>query len=378
MTAAPELDVLMVVDAEIATSHIIEQVLRACAPLGVRYRKRLLTALQPSDLRRATMPVFVRCSQPRLTGWTRRLAAARHPYFYYVDDNFWQLPGESALARYYRYPVVRRALDAAVRGAREVLVNSPVLAAVVAPMNPATHVLPTFFDFSLIDREVPAAERDEREIRIGFAGSPSRVDDLDLVATVTARAMPDHPEVVFEFAGVLPRGLAPGPRVRFFPYVDDYDAHIRFQAARGWDIGLAPLVDTEANRCKTNNKYREYGACRTAGIYSSIPPYVGSVVPDETGLLVDNTPEAWQTAVRWLVEHPLERRRIADAACAHVHEAYQSAAGRRCLGADVQGLPRGVDGGTDAAAGESSHPRPAAGGHGAHPPVRPPPAKRLR
>jgi hypothetical protein len=37
-----ELDVLMVIEGEIAITHLIEQVLSACTNHGIRYRKRFL------------------------------------------------------------------------------------------------------------------------------------------------------------------------------------------------------------------------------------------------------------------------------------------------------------------------------------------------
>jgi hypothetical protein len=99
--------------------------------------------------------------------------------------------------------------------------------------------------------------------------------------------------------------------VRFFEHTSSYADFIRFQARRNWAIGLAPLRDTSANRAKTNNKYREYGACGIAGIYSDLPPYRGSVEPMITGLMVEPSGDAWLSAITRLAVEPDLRNRIA-------------------------------------------------------------------
>jgi glycosyltransferase involved in cell wall biosynthesis len=299
-----ELDVLMVIEGEIATTQLIERVLVACAPFGVRYRKRHLHSLRVQDFHRATIPLFVRCGDPALEIWIALLHRCRHPFVYYIDDNFWRIGGDSELARYYRHPRIRRSLEYAVSHAACILTNSEELAAFLGGFNPHTTVLPAFFDFSLIHGISPEPAG---EIRIGFAGSPSRQNDLEIISPLVHPILESYPQAVFEFAGVKPRGIGEGERVRFFHHTSDYPAFVRFQATRGWSIGLAPLMDNESNRCKTNNKYREYGACRIAGIYSDLPPYRMSVAPGSTGVLVDNTTCAWLSALHYLMRNPQER-----------------------------------------------------------------------
>ncbi|MDX8451975.1 glycosyltransferase family 1 protein [Mesorhizobium sp. VK9D] len=298
---------------------MIEQILSACASHGVQYRTQLLDRLHVSDITLETIPLFVRCADPLVLSWSQALVHANRPYAYYIDDNFWRIEGHTPLAAYYRHPLVRATLKFAVSHAQSVVTNSVELAKFLSRFNDRVAVLPTFFDFSLIEDVRPVATD---EVRIGFAGSPSRIDDLELVTGLIDPILEKFPKAAFEFAGVLPRGVEIRERVRFFPHTNDYKSYIKFQAERNWAIGLAPLLDHEANRGKTDNKYREYGACHIAGIYSDIPPYSSVVQHSVTGILVKNDSSSWFEVLVSLVGQRDKQKAIADAAFKHVKARY--------------------------------------------------------
>jgi hypothetical protein len=303
-----EISVLLVIEGEIATTQLIERLLQASGQFGIRYRKILLGSLRLQDLERHTVPLIVRCGDPGLRLWIELLGRAGHPYLYYIDDNFWELQDDSPVGRYYRDPAVRESLAVAVSRASQVLTNSGVLASYLGRFSEHIRVLPAFFDFSLIDG---CARAETSELRIGFAGSANRVDDLELIRPVIQPVLDHVPNSVFEFCGAMPPGVREGDRIRFFRYTDSYADFIRFQASRNWAIGLAPLRDHSANRAKTNNKYREYGGCGIAGVYSNIAPYQDCVIPEITGLLADASSDAWLSAILFLSRQSVERERIA-------------------------------------------------------------------
>lgn len=310
---------LVVIEGEIATTHLIERILLACELYGISYRKQLLSSLKIQDFHPRTIPLFVRCSAPVLEYWIDLLHGAKHPYLYYLDDNFWRIQGDSPLARYYQHQSIRHSLECAVTHASSVITNSDELALFLRRFNENIQILPAFFDFSLIHGCV---KQPTKEIRIGFAGSSSRVDDLDIISPVIYPILDAFPNAVFEFAGVMPHGIEPSAKVRFFPHTSSYSEFIRFQAERNWSVGLAPLVDNEANRCKTDNKYREYGACKIAGVYSDLYPYKSSVLPGVSGLLVDNSTTAWFAAINRLATNPLECNEMGERACDDVRNKY--------------------------------------------------------
>jgi hypothetical protein len=116
------------------------------------------------------------------------------------------------------------------------------------------------------------------------------------------------------FWGYHPRELRGHPAVRFIPPIANYDRFFQKFARFGFDVGLAPLHDDLFHRSKTDVKFREYGACGIAGVYSNVGSYAKSVEHEVTGLLVSNQPGAWFDAVSRLVKDADLRHVIQDRA----------------------------------------------------------------
>ncbi|WP_454564557.1 hypothetical protein [Pseudomonas sp. AIG] len=314
------IDVLLIVEADIATTQLTEQLLSECSNLGVRYKKVYLTELDEQVLSSNALPLFVRTVDPVAISWMQCLRRSNIPYFYYIDDNFWLIDGDTPLAKYYQHPIIRRSLKFAVEKANVVITNSVALREFILPKNRNTVLLPAFFDFSLLRSDDIEATS---EYRIGFAGSPSRDADLEVLKDVIPYFLAKRSDVVFEFVGCLPKWLEQCSRVRFFGHMSSYAEYIAFQEQRGWKIGLAPLGDKTSNRYKTNNKYREYSAFRCAGIYTDSESYVDSVVDGVTGLLInDNVAECWIAAIKLYLDDDQQRLAIADRAYNDVHSRF--------------------------------------------------------
>ncbi len=69
-------------------------------------------------------------------------------------------------------------------------------------------------------------------------------------------------------------------------------------------------------------KFLESAAVGAAGIYSRLPPYTEHVTHAETGLLVENRPEAWWSALEQLYADAALRRRIAASAAGVVRQCF--------------------------------------------------------
>ena len=79
-------------------------------------------------------------------------------------------------------------------------------------------------------------------------------------------------------------------------------------------IGLLPLDDSEFSSCKSPIKYFDYASASIPAICSNVPPYADYVVHQQTGLLVENTTEAWVNAMESLIQSTPQRQALAQAA----------------------------------------------------------------
>ncbi|MBK5123191.1 glycosyltransferase [Burkholderia sp. R-69980] len=316
-------DVKLVIEGDIPTNHIIERVIREALGSNGTVEKCLLSDFTPDVLLNGGTVILSRIGDPTAVPMLDWMTAHRIAYLYYIDDNFWELVGDTRLAQYYQYPTVRHTLARVVKEAKAVIVNSALLGEYIKKRFPRANIihLNAPFDFSLIERVAPH-EKAPGDVRIGFAGNVSRAADFVEILPAFERLLSEYPHVSLMFFGYCPPELIGRERVTYVPTVADYVEFIALKASSGLDIGIAPMTGSVSNLYKTNNKYREYGALKIAGIYTNTSPYKESVVDGKTGLLVEHHVDAWYAALKRLVVDAKLRGEIADAAYRDVHENY--------------------------------------------------------
>jgi predicted O-linked N-acetylglucosamine transferase (SPINDLY family) len=163
----------------------------------------------------------------------------------------------------------------------------------------------------------PLPDMPRRPLTIGWAGSPGHFADWYHVVPNLSRWLAAHPDV---HLAVMTNELAhsffqlPPERYHFTPFGSLAD-YLRF--LRSVDIGLAPLLPTDYNRCRSDVKFLEYASQGAVGIYADLEPYRGSVAPNETGFLY-RTPGEMIRFLDQLVAQPDLRRRIRSQAYDHV------------------------------------------------------------
>ena len=87
------------------------------------------------------------------------------------------------------------------------------------------------------------------------------------------------------------------------------------------DIGIAPLVDTEFNRSKSNLKYLEYSALGIPSVCSNVYPYAKTIKKGENGFLAKNI-KHWKEHLERLIESSSLRKEIGEASYNFVKENY--------------------------------------------------------
>ncbi len=179
-------------------------------------------------------------------------------------------------------------------------------------------------------KDTSASEKDgpRGPVRVVFAGTPSRREDLEFLAPALAQAKHRFGDgVSFTFLGCSLLGM-PELNARVIPFQDDYAGYASTLAALRPDIGLAPLADSPFNRCKSAVKWLEYSALGAAGVYADLPPYA-PVRSGVTGLIAPADPAQWRKALELLIADTALRTRLAGQAKAEVLARHSLAAGAK-------------------------------------------------
>lgn len=261
--------------------------------------------------------------QPETWPLIERLLAANIPVVYELDDLLLDLPDAHPLKSRFALcePYVRKLLGRADL----VTVSTSALAAACAPLAKRVEVLPNALPEALWRRRPPARRVRGAPVRLGFAGTASHQADLELIEPALEEIAGKFKEKVeLILYGCSTPGLRALPQARTLPFAEDYEAYCRALPRLGLHIGLAPLLDSAFNRCKSDVKWQEYAACGAAGVYARLDPYSASVRPGQTGLLAEADPASWFSALDRLISDPELCMRIGQASQAQLDGALLS------------------------------------------------------
>ena len=171
----------------------------------------------------------------------------------------------------------RAALGLALGLCDRLIVTTRPLAERIAPIAPQAvqiHIIPN----ALSARNWPwmpvRSARAGTKLRVLWAGAGQHSEDLALLLPVLKAT---HARYQWVFFGDQPRGMDPQWQVEWHPPVPF--AHYPVKLAQlVADIGVAPLLDTPFNTCKSALKALEYGALGMAMIASDLAPYANAPI----------------------------------------------------------------------------------------------------
>lgn len=172
------------------------------------------------------------------------------------------------------------------------------------------------------DWNYPTVDKPVDKFTIGYTGSNSHHDDIQMVLPAIKRIMAKYSEVHFEMLGAIGineiKKYLQGYRftddmlnrmamVGATPTFKEYPEHLSKQP---WDVGICPLVDTLFTRSKSHIKWIEYSMYKIPVIASKVYPYYfpladgkDTIRDGETGLLV-KTEDEWFDAIEQLILNP--------------------------------------------------------------------------
>jgi len=317
--------ILAILPALIPSSIIlvIEPLLYLAGLGKVEFRVRLEHLyVRASDLEWADLVVFCRNTEPAYNDILQRVVSLKKPYLYELDDNFFELPLDLPEGRYHRVPERIDQLVNYITNADLVRVYSlPLQTRVKQYALNARFVKAPVNLFSIPG--VPP-HSGPGKLKIVFSTSRTIADELsqifvkDMIRVINEFGN----KIEVHFWGFVPEELKHFPSVKFHRFMPNYQKYMRKMYGQGYDIGLAPMKNDVFHNSKTNNKFREYGACWIAGIYSNSEVYSNCVEDGITGLLVSNDEGEWYQAIVRMMKDVGMRKAIQMQARAVVEKEY--------------------------------------------------------
>jgi hypothetical protein len=149
--------------------------------------------------------------------------------------------------------------------------------------------------------DLSSQRRTGRKLRVGWAGGSSHTGDLAEIRSVVQEL---SSEVEWVFMGMKPEGVT----CEYHPGVT-IDRYPDKLASLNLDLAVAPLEMNQFNRCKSNLRLLELGACGVPVIATDIEPYQGDLPITR----VRNRHQDWVEAIRTHLADPDALARKGDA-----------------------------------------------------------------
>ncbi|SOB62128.1 conserved protein of unknown function (plasmid) [Pseudodesulfovibrio profundus] len=166
-------------------------------------------------------------------------------------------------------------------------------------------------------------------VTIFYHGTASHRREILWLRDVIAEVVKRQPGVLFELFGEKPvsklyQGIE-GVRV---VHPMKWQPFLTYSASVSYDIGLAPLLDSPFNRCRSHVKYYDITRASGVGIYSENSVFHTVIKSGENGLLVKNSVQDWVDAICGLVQNGNMRRRMFENASAHIVDLRETSGAR--------------------------------------------------
>lgn len=250
-----------------------------------------------------------------------------------IDDNFWDVPKSHKLYDKLKETKRDRAMIGTVLSFADVITTStePLKAKIenhmkdVYGIDKKVVVIPNFNDATFWKHK--AKKPNPKKITIGYAGSNSHNDDIEMVMPAIGKLMTKYPNLYFQTIGTIDKdglylfkGLTEEQRGRceIINASSTFNSYPKRLSQVMWDIVIAPLVDSPFTRCKSHIKFMEYAMYKWPVVASRVYPYFmelhGRQLIDDgvSGLLVK--PNEWFNALDDLIQNPDKRKMLGDGA----------------------------------------------------------------
>lgn len=243
-------------------------------------------------------------------------------------DDYWRLDQSHLLYKRYKEMSMDTNMINCIKKADMVTTTQGYILDKIKPFNENVHVIPNMIH-PAHKQWVIEPTKPHDKIRIGWVGGIHHLEDVKLLREAFIRIWNDD-EINDKIQFVLGGHVNDSDVHKYFIHIFSGNQHPKAhdnmlllpamdvfsfgQMYEVIDIVLAPLVDSDFNRCKSNLKVVEAGWKGKPVIASNVFPYANTITNNETGILIDNKRghKDWYKHIKKLVLNTSERNRLAE------------------------------------------------------------------
>lgn len=244
----------------------------------------------------------------------RKMKKQGKPLIAHCDDNVWEIPENNPAKSTYQGRTMER-FETILREAHAVTTSTPYLKNLCLRFNPNVYIFRNLVEPIIADFKSPG--RDEPDIiRLGWTGTPHHHDDIAPIEPLFLQLIQKYPNLRLVFMGYAPPTVLkqiPRKRWEYYEFVP-VDGFYPALANLDFDIGIAPLADNGFNKGKTARKAQEYAILSVPMVLAPIITYRDWQTGETCLKPKENTIEEWFKSISWMIEHPKEREKLANAA----------------------------------------------------------------
>lgn len=177
-----------------------------------------------------------------------------------------------------------------------------------------------------IEAAIPVSSPHDDQVTLFYHGTASHRREIRWLRDIISEVVKRQPGIIFELFGdktvsKLYQSIE-GVRV---VHPMKWQSFLAYSASVNYDIGLAPLLDSPFNQCRSHVKYYDITRAGGVGIYSESSVFHTMIKSGENGLLVKNSIQGWIDAICALAQDGKTRQRMFEKASAHIVDLSEAA-----------------------------------------------------
>ncbi len=267
----------------------------------IDYKFKQSIHVEPNDIVWADIIVAVRSTEELEKVIIQQAKKFNRHVIYFLDDDLLNVPKDSASSLYFEQPGIKENMKSIMGLADSLWTTNSNIQQKYKDYFKHSFVMNVPIKMTELKKN---SKKVDDKVIIGFAGSIDHSSFINyLLGDIIKELIVKYGDLIqFEFFGCKPQFIENIKQIIYIPYENEYTSYKEAIASRQWDIGLAPLMNSEFHRCKYFNKYIEYGSLGVCGIYSDVEPLNFIIKHKSNGILVENIKEQWRDALVMLIE----------------------------------------------------------------------------